>query len=393
MIVLASGCLKPLTMRIAIPKESDPAETRAAATPSSVSRLIKMGASVVVEAGLGVRAGFMDQSYAQAGAEIVAGREDLFQQAGLVLRVGRPLIRDVLPLPSGCVHVSFLDPFNESALLRALARQGVSAISMELIPRTTRAQKMDALSSQANLAGYMAVLWGAAHLPKVLPMMSTAAGTLLPARVFVIGAGVAGLQAIATARRLGAKVEAFDTRPVVKEQVQSLGARFAEIDIGEVGQTEQGYARELSPEQLERQRQGMKRICAEADLVITTAQVFGRRAPRILTGDMVAAMKPGSVIVDLAVESGGNVEGSVLGEAIQLGGVTILGHPNLAGRVPQHASQVYGVNLVGLIEDFWDKETRTFRVDPQDEFLKHCLLTHGGAICHPRFAEAAVPVA
>jgi H+-translocating NAD(P) transhydrogenase subunit alpha len=381
-------------MRIAIPKESDPAETRVAAIPSTVSRLTKMGASVVVESGLGVRAGFLDTGYAQAGAEVVVGREDLFRHAGMVLRVGRPLMGDVLLLPSGCVHVSFLDPFNEGALLRALARQGVSAISMELIPRTTRAQKMDALSSQANLAGYMAVLWGAAHLPKVLPMMSTAAGTLLPARVFVIGAGVAGLQAIATARRLGAKVEAFDTRPVVKEQVQSLGARFAEIDMGEsTGQTEQGYARELTPEQLERQRQGMKRICAEADLVITTAQVFGRRAPRIVTGDMVAAMKPGSVIVDLAVETGGNVEGSVLGEAVQVGGVTILGHPNLAGRVPYHASQVYGVNLVGLIEDFWDKETRTFRIDPEDEFLKHCLLTHGGGICHPRFAEAAVPVA
>jgi H+-translocating NAD(P) transhydrogenase subunit alpha len=384
----------PLTMRIVIPKESDPAETRAAATPSTVSRLIKLGASVAVEAGLGVRAGFVDQGYAQAGAEIVPGGEDLFRQAGIVLRVRRPMIEDVLLLPSGCVHVSFLDPFTESTLLRALARQGVSAISMELIPRTTRAQKMDALSSQANLAGYMAVLWGAAHLPKVLPMMSTAAGTLLPARVFVIGAGVAGLQAIATARRLGAKVEAFDTRPVVKEQVQSLGARFAEIDIGApAGQTEQGYARELTPEQLERQRQGMKRICADADLVITTAQVFGRRAPRIVTGDMVAAMKPGSVIVDLAVESGGNVEGSVLGEAVQVGGVTILGHPNLAGRVPQHASQVYGVNLVGLIEDFWDKETRTFRIDPEDEFLKQCLLTHGGVICDPRFAEPPIPVA
>lgn len=381
-------------MRIAIPRESDPAETRAAATPSTVSRLIKMGASVVVETGLGVRAGFVDPGYAQAGAEIVFGREDLFRQAGLVLRVGRPLMEDVLLLPAGCVHVSFLDPFTESTLLHALARQGVSAISMELIPRTTRAQKMDALSSQANLAGYMAVLWGAVHLPKVLPMMSTAAGTLLPARVFVIGAGVAGLQAIATARRLGAKVEAFDTRPVVKEQVQSLGARFAEIDMGEAaGQTEQGYARELTPEQLERQRQGMKRICAEADLVITTAQVFGRRAPRIVTGDMVAAMKPGSVIVDMAVESGGNVEGSALGEAVQVGGVTILGHPNLAGRVPQHASQVYSANLVGLIEDFWDKESRMLRIDPEDEFLKRCLLTHGGGICHPHFAESAVPVA
>ncbi|TVR55427.1 MAG: Re/Si-specific NAD(P)(+) transhydrogenase subunit alpha [Puniceicoccaceae bacterium] len=377
-------------MRFAIPKESHPGETRAAATPASVARLVKMGAEIAVEADLGLAAGFPDAAYEKAGATIVADRKTLLGDADAVLRVRKPPADEIPLLKAGALHLSFLDPFNEKDLLNQLAAAGISAVSMEMIPRTTRAQKMDALTSQANLAGYGAVLWGAAHLPKILPMMSTAAGTLLPARVFIIGAGVAGLQAIATARRLGAKVDAFDTRPVVKEQVQSLGARFVEIDLGgESGQTEQGYAKELTPEQIERQRQGMKKACAEADLVITTAQVFGRKAPRILTKDMVAAMKPGSVVVDMAIESGGNVEGSILGEAVQVDGVTILGHPNLAGRVPQNASQVYATNLIGLIEDFWDKEARTFHLNPSDELISQCLLTHEGRICHPRFAESA----
>jgi NAD(P) transhydrogenase subunit alpha len=221
---------------------------------------------------------------------------------------------------------------------------------------------------------------------KILPMMSTAAGTLLAGKVFVIGAGVAGLQAIATARRLGARVEAFDTRPVVAEQVRSLGAKFVEIDLGgETGQTEQGYARELTPEQLARQREGMKACCAAADLVITTAQVFGRPAPRIVTHDMVAAMRPGSVIVDMAVESGGNVDGSVAGRTEDIGGVLVVGETNLPGRVAQHASQVYAMNLFSLVEEFWDKESKTLRLDPSDDILASCLLTHAGEVRDERF--------
>ncbi len=374
-------------MRIAIPKEQHPGETRAAATPATVGRLKKMGATVAVEQGLGAAAGFPDADYAAAGAEVSADRLGLLSEADLVLRVRKPPEEEVDALKPGSIHVSFLDPFNERALIERLAARRVSAVSMEMIPRTTRAQKMDALSSQANLAGYVAVVVGAAYMKKVLPMMTTAAGTILPARVFIIGAGVAGLQAIATARRLGAKVEAFDTRPVVAEQVRSLGARFVEIDLGETGQTAQGYARELTPEQLERQRQGMKAVCAASDLVITTAQVFGRKAPVILTADMVAAMRPGTAVVDLAVESGGNVEGSVLDQVVEVNGVTVVGLPNLAARAPQNASQVFGMNLVGLIEEFWDKKAQTFTLQLDDDIIQNALITHEGQVWNERFKQ------
>jgi len=375
----------PLNSTIAIPKERFAAETRVAATPGSVGKLVKLGFEVLIEKGAGITAGHLDEEYRKAGARLEADWEGILRQAGLVLRVRKPPVDEIDLLNKGSIHISFLDPFAEKELLAKLAARGVSVISMEMIPRTTRAQKMDALTSQASLGGYVAVLLGCNHLNKVLPMMSTAAGTLLAGKVFIIGAGVAGLQAIATARRLGARVEAFDTRPVVAEQVRSLGAKFVEIDLGDTGQTGQGYAKELTPEQLELQRQGMKACCASADLVITTAQVFGRPAPRILTGDMVAAMKPGSVVVDMAVESGGNVEGSVCGETVQINGVTVIGQTNLPGRVPQHASQVYAMNLFGLLEDFWDKETKQVKLDLSDEILNGCLLTHEGAIRDPRF--------
>jgi NAD(P) transhydrogenase subunit alpha len=256
-----------------------------------------------------------------------------------------------------------------------------------MLPRTTLAQKMDVLSSQANLAGYAAVLAGANALRVILPMMMTPAGTIHPARVFVIGVGVAGLQAIATAKRLGARVEAFDTRPVVEEQVRSLGAKSVKIDLGgESGQTAQGYAKELTPEQLQRQRAGMAKVCAQADLVITTAKLFGRRAPVVVTADMVAGMRAGSVIVDLAAEAGGNVEGTRPGEDVTTAnGVTIIGRACLEGRVAQHASQVYATNVANFVEHFWDAEKKTLRVDPADEIQKACLLTHDGAIVHPQF--------
>ena len=251
---------------------------------------------------------------------------------------------------------------------------------MEMIPRTTRAQKMDALSSQANLAGYVMVIQAAQQLDRILPMMMTPAGTLSPAKVFVIGAGVAGLQAIATAKRLGARVEAFDTRPVVAEQVQSLGGKFVEIDLGETGQTKDGYAKELTAEQLEMQREGMKAVISESDIVITTAQVFGRPAPRIVTADMVEAMKPGGVIVDMAVDSGGNVEGSVADETAEIGGVTILGLSNLPAQVSKDASQMYSSNLFNLVSEYWDSETKAMNLDLEDDILQSCVITHGGSI-------------
>jgi NAD(P) transhydrogenase subunit alpha len=275
-------------------------------------------------------------------------------------------------------------------LIAAFAAAGVSAVSMEMIPRTTLAQKMDALSSQASLAGYAAVIQAAARLRLVLPMMMTPAGTILPARVFVLGAGVAGLQAIATAKRLGARVEAFDTRPVVEEQVRSLGAKFVKIDLGETGQTAGGYAQALTPEQIARQQAAMAKICAQSNIVITTAKVFGRKAPRLVTTAMLAGMSAGSVVVDLAIESGGNVEGARAGEdVVTPNGVTIIGHPCLESTVAHHASQVLAANYAAWITHFWDESRKALRLDVSDEILKGCLITHGGAIVHPKFAPEA----
>ena len=288
-------------------------------------------------------------------------------------------------MKKGSIQVSFLDPFNEPELLAALAKQKISAISMEMIPRSTRAQKMDALSSQASLAGYAAVILAADNIYKIFPMMMTPAGTLQPSRVFIIGAGVAGLQAIATAKRLGAKVDAFDTRPIAKNDVLSLGAKFVEIDLGETGQTAQGYAKALTEEQLKKQRDVMKQYCAQSDIVITTAQVFGRKAPVIVTNDMIGAMKPGSVVVDLAIETGGNVEGAVLGKIIKKNGVRIIGLANMPARVAMNASQMYANNLTNLLDEFWNKEKKEFELKLDDDIIKGCLITHGGAIVHPNF--------
>ena len=367
-------------MRIAVPRETWPGELRAALVPASVKKLVGLGFDVMVETGLGVASGFLDRDYETAGADVVKDIASALLSSEVVLRVRRPPEEDLEFLAEDTLHISFLDPFNEKPLIGRLAARGVTAVSMEMIPRTTRAQKMDALSSQASLAGYVTVVLAASHTPKVFPMMMTPAGTIAPARVFVIGAGVAGLQAIATAKRLGARVEAFDTRPVVAEQVQSLGARFVETDIGEIGQTEQGYARELTAEQLDMQRQGMKRVIGYSDVVITTAQVFGRPAPRIVTRDMVAAMRPGSVIVDMAVESGGNVEGSVLDQVVDIDGVKLVGLGNLPSEVAQNASEMYSSNVTHLIEEFYDAENRRFDLDPADEIVAGCVLTCGGEV-------------
>jgi len=369
-----------MTMRICIPRETFPGETRTAIVPENVAKLVKRGAQVAVEAGVGAACGYCDGDYTAAGAEVVQNRKTLLSSADMVLRLRKPPVEEIGWLKKGCVHVSFLDPFNDSDLIQELAAKGVSAISMEMIPRTTRAQKMDALTSQANLAGYVAVILAADHLNRVFPMMTTAAGTIIAAKVLIIGAGVAGLQAIATARRLGATVEAFDTRPVVAEQVQSLGAKFAKIDIGETGQTKDGYAKALTEEQLAKQREGMKKLCAAADVVITTAQVFGKKAPTILTADIVGAMRRGSVIIDLPIESGGNVEGSVLNQVADKNGVKIVALANLPGRVPLPASKVYSTNLLGLIEEFWDKEAKTFVLRLDDEIIQSCLMTHDGQV-------------
>ncbi|HUG10805.1 MAG TPA: NAD(P) transhydrogenase subunit alpha [Opitutaceae bacterium] len=371
-------------MRVFAPNESPQKEPRAALTPEASRRLVELGMEVTVEAGLGEASGHPDSEYTAAGAHIGSA----IGEADVVVRVKKPSSADVASLKHGALHLSFLDPFGEPDLIRALAAAGVSAVSLEMIPRTTIAQKMDVLSSQANLAGYSAVIQAAARLSIVFPMMMTPAGTINPARVFVIGVGVAGLQAIATAKRLGARVEAFDTRPAVEEQVKSLGARFVTIDLGETGQTAQGYAKALTPEQIAKQQAGMAKVCAQSDVVITTAKLFGRKAPVLVTSAMMAGMRAGSIVVDLAVEAGGNVEGSRPGEEVVTGnGVRVLGIANLEGMVARHASQVYASNLTAFLEHFWDKEARTLRVDPKDELLSACLITHGGAIVHPQFSK------
>lgn len=367
-------------MQIVVPAETWANERRVALIPDSVKKLVRAGAEVTVESGLGLGSGYTDADYQEAGATVSSDRGAMLTSGDIVLRVRKPAIDEVSQLKQGSLHVSYLDPYNEHELVDALADQGVTAVSMEMIPRTTRAQKMDALSSQANLAGYVMVILAAQKLDRILPMMMTPAGTLSPAKVFVIGAGVAGLQAIATAKRLGARVEAFDTRPVVAEQVQSLGAKFVEIDLGETGQTKDGYAKELTAEQLEMQRQGMKDVIRESDIVITTAQVFGRPAPRIVTGDMVEAMKPGGVIVDMAVDSGGNVEGSKPDETVETGGVSILGISNLPAQVSQDASQMYSSNLFNLVSEYWDEEEKQFKLDLEDDILQGCVITHDGGI-------------
>ncbi len=367
-------------MLIGVPKETWPGELRAALVPQNVKKLVSNGFEVVVETGLGDASGYTDALYDEAGAKIETDRQALLERSDIVFRVRKPDVEEVAHLKSGSVHVSFLDPFNEKALVDALAVRGVTAISMEMIPRTTLAQKMDALSSQANLAGYVTVIQAAHHCPKIFPMMMTPSGTIAPARVFVIGAGVAGLQAIATAKRLGARVEAFDTRPVVAEQVRSLGAKFVEIDLGDTGQTDQGYAKALTPEQIELQKEGQKKIISQSDVVITTAQLFGRPAPLIVSRDMVEAMKPGSVVVDMAVESGGNVEGSVLNEIVVVNGVKIIGLGNLPSEVARNASDMYSNNLFNLIDDFWDAEERILDLDPDSEIIQGCVITRDGAI-------------
>lgn len=376
-------------MTVAVSKETHAGETRTALVPEHVAKLTALGVKIEVESGLGLSCGHSDVDYARAGAIVRTDRAAMLAAADVILQVRKPTLDDVNGLRDGAVFVALLDPFQSPEIVQALAQRGVSAISLEMVPRSTRAQKMDVLSSQASLAGYAAVIAAAGQTGKIFPMMMTPAGTIKPVKVFIIGAGVAGLQAIATAKRLGAKVEAFDTRPVVEEQVKSLGAKFVKIDVGETGQTEGGYAKALTDEQLKLQREGMARVCAESDIVITAAQVFGRRAPVLLTSSMLDTMKPGCVVVDLAVESGGNVEGVVADQIIERKGVKIVGTSSLPSRVPVHASQMFSSNVTALLTEFWDKETQALKLNLDDDILKSCLVTHGGRIVNEKLAATA----
>jgi H+-translocating NAD(P) transhydrogenase subunit alpha len=367
-------------MKISVLKETHPHENRCACIPADVAKYVKLGLTVLIETGLGSMIGYSDEDYVKSGAEVTTDRNVLFAEGDIVLSLRAIGVHEASKLKTGSLLIGYLDPMQNTDLLNTLAVGGVTAVSVEFIPRTTRAQKMDALSSQASLAGYAAVLLAASHSDHVLPMMTTPAGTINAGRVFVIGAGVAGLQAIATAKRLGARVDAFDTRPVVAEQVRSLGARFVEVDLGETGQTKDGYAVALTEDQLQKQREVMAKQCAMSDVVITTAQIFGRKAPVIITSDMVAGMKPGSIIVDLAVETGGNVQGSEIGKVIDINGVRIFGQVNMPGKVAFHASQMYSANLFHFVDEFWDKEQKTLKISLDDDILAGCVKAHNGLV-------------
>ncbi len=379
-------------MRIAAARETEAGELRVAVTPESCAKLTKGGAKLVVESDLGASGWWSDEAYRATEAEIAPDRRFALEKADVTLAVRRPTPEQVGQYRPGSALVCFLEPFREDGVVKALAERGVSAFSVELMPRSTIAQKMDALSSQHSIAGYYMVLLAAERLGKALPMMVTPSGAIQPARVLVIGAGVAGLQAIATAKRLGARVEAFDTRPVVKEQVESLGARFVEIDLGETGE-EGGYAKELTDEQESRQREGLADRCAQADIVITTAQLFGRPAPVVVTREMLGRMKAGSMVVDYAVESGGNVEGSRPDEEVSIAGVRVIGLRNYPAMVAVDASRMYANNLSAFVERLSGPGkdggglAGELTIDTDDEIVQATLVTHGGKVVHPMIRE------
>ena len=372
--------------KVLVCKETLPAETRVALIPDDIKKLSGMGFEFTVVSGAGSKSGFDDAAYEAAGAKIVKSEAEALDDAEIVVRILKP--ETAKGLKPGALHVSFLDPFNEKALLNEFAENNIQAVYLEMIPRTTLAQKMDVQSSQTSLAGYVAVLNAAARMPKILPMMVTPAGTINPARVFVIGVGVAGLQAIATAKRLGARVDAFDTRPVVEEQVRSLGANFVKIDLGEMGQTSQGYAKELTPEQIAKQQEAQAKVCEKANIVITTAKVFGRKAPVLIKKDVLDRMQPGAIVVDMAVSTGGNVEGSDPEKVVVTdNGVVILPGDELQRQVPWDASKMLSGNISAFLTHFYNKESKEFEVNLGDEIMKGCLLTKDGAIIHERFKE------
>jgi NAD(P) transhydrogenase subunit alpha len=373
-------------MRIAIAKEIEVGERRVALNPDSVAKLVKQGLEIWVEAGAGEGSFFSNEAYAEAGAKVISEPATLWNEADVLLKVGVPKEHEVNQLREGGMLISFLSPLAKPEIVQQLANRKVTAFSMELIPRTSRAQSMDALSSQAGVAGYKAVLIAAAALPKFFPMLTTAAGTIRPAKVFVIGAGVAGLQAIATARRLGAVVEAFDIRPAVKEEVQSLGAKFVEVTLNEDTVATGGYAKEISEASKQRTQEVIAEHVKNADVVITTAQVPGKKAPLLVTEEMVAQMNPGSVVVDLAAEQGGNCAGTEAGKDVVRHGVTIIGPINLPSSMPVHASQMYAKNVSTLLQ--YLVKNGELQLNFEDDIIGSTCVTHEGEIRNQRIKDA-----
>jgi H+-translocating NAD(P) transhydrogenase subunit alpha len=382
-----------VAIKIGIPRETYPGERRVAMVPRAMDVLAKSGVEFLVEAGAGLAAGVTDKEYADKGARVVNSRAELFREAEVILQVrtfgANPEAgaADVPLVRSGQAVIGFAEPLTAGKECAELGRTGASLLSMELMPRITRAQSMDSLSSMATIAGYKAVLMAAETLPRMFPMLMTAAGTIAPAKVFVLGAGVAGLQAIATARRLGAVVSAYDVRPAVKEQVESLGAKFVQVEL-ETAQAEDkgGYAKELGEEFYRKQREVLLQVVREQDVVITTAAVPGKKAPILITKEMLAAMAPGSVVVDLAAERGGNCEGTEAGKTIVLGGVTIMGPLNLPSEIPYHASQMYARNIATFLKHLIKDGKLT--LDTADEITRETLVTYAGDVVHPRVRQA-----
>lgn len=379
-------------MIVGIPRETYPGERRVALIPDVLPGLSKLNLEVIVESGAGLESGFADQMYQDKGAKIVASRKEVFDQADIITQVRTPGSNqeqgqaDIDLLREGQILIGFADPMTSLDEDRAIAAKKATLISMEMMPRITRAQSMDVLSSMATIAGYKAVLMAADRLPKMLPMLMTAAGTLKPGKVFIVGVGVAGLQAIATAKRLGAIVSAYDVRPAVKEQVESLGGKFVEMEL-DTGEAEDkgGYAKEMGEEFLRKQREMMTRVLSENDIAITTAAVPGKKAPLLITKEMVAAMKPGSIIMDLAAERGGNCELTKPGEIIEVNGVTIMGTLNLPSTIPSHASQMYAKNVVTYLRNLIKDGQVNFNFE--DEIIKDTVITHGGEIVNDRIKE------
>jgi proton-translocating NAD(P)+ transhydrogenase subunit alpha len=371
-------------MKVAVAAEVEAGEPRVAATPETIKKIIALGAEVAVEPGAGVKSGILDSDYSAAGATVAA---DALNGADIVLKVRRPQAAELSCYKRGAIVIGIMDPYGHDDALRAMADAGLTAFAMELLPRITRAQVMDVLSSQANLAGYRAVIDAAAEYSRALPMMMTAAGTVPATKVFVMGAGVAGLQAIATARRLGAVVTATDVRPAAKEQVESLGAKFVAVEDEEfkAAETAGGYAKEMSKEYQAKQAALVADHIKKQDIVITTALIPGRPAPRLISKEMVASMRPGSVVVDLAVERGGNVEGVKADTVTETGGVKIVGYGNVPGRLAASASSLYAKNLLAFLDVLIDKKTKTLAINWDDDIVKATALTRDGAVVHPNF--------
>ena len=373
-------------MHIVALKSPDSRDRRSVIHPDTVEKISTLqGITFSFESGIGNGINISDKTFINMGLKPLP-RDECLSKGNLIITPTSLSLDETVKVQSGSTVLGMVNPFYAGDELKALNQSRINIVSMEFIPRITRAQKMDVLSSQANLAGYAAVLEAAQHLSSALPMMMTAAGTLKPAKVFVIGVGVAGLQAIATAKRLGARVEAFDTRDVVEEQVKSLGAKFVKIDLGDTGQTDQGYAKELTPEQITKQKDLQSQVCERSDIVITTAQIFGRPAPKIIDESTIKKMKPGSVILDMAVETGGNVEGSLVDEVVDVNGVKVVGVSYLASRVSSHASFALSNNIINWVTDFYNEEFAQINFDFDDEVIQSSVLAYEGKILNERFA-------